>query len=348
MSRSSLAQAVPLLLAALALAGCAADPVAAPASLVARSNPTALAGAEAEEEDAAVTAAGATAKRGSITVSLVMRPEGPADVAFTTDSRKLRTFILDDDADPANANTITFRSVKPGAYTIQMANAPDGPLTAIRCTSTGGTDNNTVDVATRTATLNVEAGEAVACTFIDGWETGDLQTRTQFGWGGTTDWYGAYDQVYAPTVGIVEVGLPGASGFSLRFSAPDRVSNFLPQTGTAGALDVDLVDTYSSSSGGFGGQALALRLNIDLSAAGFFGPSGAVFGGLTLCGMSDASLNGRSVTDVMSLANTLLGGGTNGYTIAAIIELGVLLNAAFVGGVPSDFAQEHLFAEPCL
>ena len=332
---------------ALSLAGCAADPVAAPAPLVDRAPVGPLASSDDDVTAAAAGGAGA-AKRGTITISLRMRPAGPADVAFTTDSRTLRPFTLDDDADPALGHAVTFRNVKPGTYAIQMANAPDGPLTAIRCTSTGGTDNNVVDVATRTATLSVEAGEAVACTFVDGWETGDVQTRTQVTWGGTRDWFDAYDQVYASASGIVEIGLPGTSGFSLRFSAPDRAARFLPQSGTAAALNADLVDPTSSSSGGFGGQALALRLNIDLSAAGFFGgASGVVFGGLTLCGMTDASLNGTSVTGVMGLANALLGGGTNAYTIPAITDLVVRLNNAFVDGTPSAFAQDHLVAGPC-
>lgn len=353
------AAVAPLTLALLAvvLAGCGADaPPTGPGvpgiSAGPRRDADALAtgAVEAGAVEGAVEAAagGAAARKGTITITLVMRPEGAADVAFTTDSRKLRDFTLDDDANPTLPNTLTFGNVKPGRYAITMATAPDGPLTAIRCTSTGGADDNVVDVATRTVTLNVEAGEAVACTFVDGWKTGDAQTRSQGTWSATSDWYSAYDAVYASTFGIVEIGLAGTSGFSMRFSAPDRVANFLPQSGTAAALNVDLVDPTSSSSGGFGGQAVALRLNIDLSAAGFFGgASGVMFGGLTLCGMSDASLNGRSVAAVMDLVNTLLGGGTNGYTIPAITDLTVLLNAAFIGGEPSTLAQNHLFVGPC-
>ena len=154
MTRPPLAHAA-VLAAALALAGCAADPVVAPTALPEGAPSGSLQGTQ----DVEAAAGGAAAKRGTITISLLMRPAGPADVAFTTDSRTLRPFTLDDDADPALDNAVTFRNVKPGTYAIQMANAPDGPLTAIRCTSTGGTDNNAVDVATRTATLSVEAGE---------------------------------------------------------------------------------------------------------------------------------------------------------------------------------------------
>lgn len=343
MTRPPLAHAA-VLAAALALAGCA-DPVVSPTSLPEGAPSGSLQGTQ----DVEAAAGGAAAKRGTITVSLVMRPEGPADVAFTTDSRTLRSFTLDDDADPALDNAVTFRNVKPGPYAIQMASAPDGPLTAIRCTSTGGTDNNAVDVDTRTATLNVEAGEAVACTFIDGWESGDVQSRNQIGWDESTDWFSAYSAIYASTFGTVEVGLPGATGFSLRFTTPTRITNFLVQTAAPAVLNADHVDGTSSSSGQFGGETLALRLNVDFAAAGVLGGTTAL-GGMMLCDMPDATLNGKTVTEVLGLANTLLGGGTNGYTVTAINATVAELNRSFLSFynlAPTQWAQEHLAVGAC-
>ena len=63
--------------------------------------------------------------------------------------------------------------------------------------------------------------------------------------------------------------------------------------------------------------------------------------------MTDLSLNGRTVSNILGLANTLLGGGANGYTIADVGALVGDLNVAFsVGGV-STFAQQHLFNGAC-
>lgn len=275
-----------------------------------------------------------------------MRPEGAADVTFTTDSRRLRDFTLDDDADPALPNTLTVNNVKPGVYAIQMANAPDGPLTAIRCTSAGGTDDSAVDVATRTATLNVEAGEAVACTFVDGWESGDVASRNQLAWDLSTDWFAAYNTIYASTFGTIEVGIAGASGYSLRFTTPTRVTNYFVQTATPAALNADVVDGTTSSAGQFGGETLALRMNIDFSAAGALGGTTA-FGSLRLCNTTDASLNGQSVTDVLGIANVLLGGGSNGFAITPINDLEADLNRSFLNGTPNQFAQDYLVPGAC-
>lgn len=178
------------------------------------------------------------------------------------------------------------------------------------------------------------------------WQQGDVFTRTQTGWDNLMSWYGAYDSLYASTFGIIEVGIPGTAGFSLRFTAADRVSNFFVQSGTPAALTGDLVDTTSSSSRGFGGEALALRMNIDFSAGGALGGS-VSFGTLHLCGMTDTSLNNLTVSDVMDIANTLLGGGSNGYDIVAITDLLGQLNNSFMDGTPSPFAQAHLVNGPC-
>ncbi len=178
------------------------------------------------------------------------------------------------------------------------------------------------------------------------WQTGDAFTRTQAAWNDSTSWYAAYDSVYASTFGEVEVGIPGTAGFSMRFSAPDFVSEFFIQSGLPAALTADLFDPTSSSSRGFGGEALALRLNLDFSAAGALGGS-VTFGTLRLCAMSDASLNNKTVNEVMGIANTLLGGGSNGYGIVAIADLVGDLNISFIDGVPSTFAQEHLVNGPC-
>jgi hypothetical protein len=61
------------------------------------------------------------------------------------------------------------------------------------------------------------------------------------------------------------------AGFSIRFIAPDTVSNFFVQTGAPATLNADLLDTTTSSAGQFAGEVLALRMNVDFSAAGQLG-----------------------------------------------------------------------------
>ena len=70
----------------------------------------------------------------------------------------------------------------------------------------------------------------------------------------------------------------------------------------------------SSASGTFGGEVLALRLNIDLSDAGYtLGNLGIPFGDLQLHSFTaQPLLNGLSVRQFLADVNTLLGGGHAG------------------------------------
>ncbi len=154
----------------------------------------------------------------------------------------------------------------------------------------------------------------------------------------------SYDSVYSSNFGVVEVGIPGAAGFSIQFSAAFFVLNYLPASGPVGPLDGDLVDPSSSSSGAFGGEVLALTFNVDFSDAGVLGGnSGIRFGDLTLGNFSALPLiNGLKVREFLGLVNTLLGGGSGSYSIADLAPVTAALNSSFEAGGVSSFAQEHL------
>ena len=184
-----------------------------------------------------------------------------------------------------------------------------------------------------------------------GWHTGDVVTHTETQWGesGTPAanvLEGRFFTVYAST-GYAEIGIPGAAGFSAQFSGPTAVENYLPTSGTPAPLNADLADPSSTSSGSFGGEVLTLTLNDDF-AAYTGGTAGVSLGSLTLCGVTPSSLNGTTVSGLLGLANTLLGGGSNGYTITEILTLVAAVNTAFTDGAPSTFAQDHLVNGSCL
>jgi len=135
--------------------------------------------------------------------------------------------------------------------------------------------------------------------------------------------------VYLSSFGVVEVGIPGTAGFSMTFDGAPSVLEYLPAAGPIGPLTADLVDPTSTASGAFGGNVLALRLNVDFSAAGVLGGTGGHFGDLKLCNFTNAqplgfscdaltqaqadALNGQAVAQVLAEANTVLGGGTETY-----------------------------------
>lgn len=184
-----------------------------------------------------------------------------------------------------------------------------------------------------------------------GWLPGDMLTHPQFSWvtgSGLQVLEARYNAVYAASFGVLEIGLAGAAGFSLEFSGFAAVSDFLPTAGPAGALNADLANPTSSSAGVFGGELLALRLNVDFADAGYIGGAANVaFGDLTLCGLAVAGLDGLSVRELLDIANTQLGGGLTGYALADIAPLTGLLNSAFGGGGVSTFAQQHLYTGAC-
>ena len=184
-----------------------------------------------------------------------------------------------------------------------------------------------------------------------GWEDGDLTTYPQAFWSddptASSLLLNNYIAVYPG--GIVEVGIAGAAGFSMLFTGVLEVLAYLPAVGPAGALNSDLVDPTSSSAGGFGGEVLALQLNVDFSDQGVLPHDAAVrFGDLTLCGLSSpVGLNTLTVRQVLAIANTLLGGGTSSFTIAEIDPILRELNASFGSGSVSTFAQDHLINGSC-
>jgi hypothetical protein len=134
-------------------------------------------------------------------------------------------------------------------------------------------------------------------------------------------------------------------GNSISFTASDGLSNYLPGVGTAGALIQNYEDPTATSSGAYGGEVVALRLNVDFSAAGFLpGTSGLPFGNLYLTGFDTTlpNLNGMTVSQFLTLNETLLGGGSGIYGILDIDLLDDQLNTAFDPSSDLSFADAHL------
>ena len=128
------------------------------------------------------------------------------------------------------------------------------------------------------------------------------------------------------------------------FTSAPAVKAYLPAGGKAKALNDDTIDPTSSSSGQFGGQALALKLNIALSDAGVT-PLG--FGDLYYF-EAGSSLNGLKVRQILTAAEAALGGGAlpMGYDYSSIAELCEKLDTSFLNGEVSDWAEDHLSMTP--
>ncbi len=195
--------------------------------------------------------------------------------------------------------------------------------------------------------LTLGYSSAASATPIE-WQNGDVVTYSQTEWGDTPSGTNAasllaanFNTLYASGL---EVGIAGTAGYSMIFVDALSVLLYLPASGVPGTLTADLANPTSTSSGVFGGEVLALKLNIDFSDAGItLGGAGVPFGDLTLYGFDTLpSLNGLTVRQYLGIVNTALGGGSQLYSINELTLLTADINEAFDGGTPTTFAQDHL------
>jgi hypothetical protein len=119
---------------------------------------------------------------------------------------------------------------------------------------------------------------ALALTFAcagaakgDSFQNGAFVTNVQSDWSDITTTAGAalqvdFTSVYAPVGGGLLVGLPTTPGFYMLFGDPDSVQTYLPTVGAPVALSGSFTNptcALGCPGGDFGGQVVALKLNID-------------------------------------------------------------------------------------
>ena len=186
-------------------------------------------------------------------------------------------------------------------------------------------------------------------------QVGDFVTHSQDSWGsiGSAAEQLLLDHFFVVYPNGVEVGLPGLAGNSMIFNTVESVRDYLPQAGTPGPLNNDLQDPSSTSAGVLGGYVLGMTLNVDFNDAGFLSGTVATrFGDLSISNLGTrmvegvledfSGLNGLSVRQFLTVADTCLGGGICLQTYDGIGAIALDLLYAFDGGTPSPFAQAHL------
>ncbi len=179
-------------------------------------------------------------------------------------------------------------------------------------------------------------------------QNGDFETYTQVAWGTPANSANLllstnYASVYSG--GLFEVGIPGSLGFSMLFTTANAVMTYLPPIGPIGQLVADLLNPTSSASGFFGGEVVGLHLNVDFSAASLLArPAATGFGELVLDNLrgSTAALNGLTVSQLLGLADRVLGGNSSPLPLLDLHLLVQDLNSSFLSGAVSPWAEEHL------
>ena len=99
--------------------------------------------------------------RGSIVVVLDAQPNDAQDFAYTTTGSGLSNFSLDDDADGTLANTRTFANLAAGSYSVAQGAVTGWSLSNLVCSDPDGGSGT----AGATATLDLDPGETITCTY---------------------------------------------------------------------------------------------------------------------------------------------------------------------------------------
>jgi uncharacterized repeat protein (TIGR01451 family) len=110
----------------------------------------------------------------SITIIKDTEPDSGQNFGFDTDNDQIADFTLDDDDDNTLSNTKLFNDLTPGTYTYTELPVDGWELTGLICD--GNNDDESLD--TRTATVNLQAGENVTCTFTNT-QDGQLKVTKQ-------------------------------------------------------------------------------------------------------------------------------------------------------------------------
>ena len=104
------------------------------------------------------------ATSGTIIIEVQTDPAGGTGFGFTDNIAAPNNFNLD------HGQTKTFNNVATGSYTVTETNPTVTPgaytLTNLDCVESGA-NNSSGNIGTRTATINLEAGETVTCTFTN-------------------------------------------------------------------------------------------------------------------------------------------------------------------------------------
>lgn len=198
------------------------------------------------------------------------------------------------------------------------------------------------------AVLGMVIGSMTSPAMAQTFQNNDFITWSQIGWSNQGSELGQdFNTVFASTGDLMEIGIPGSAGNSIIFDDPKYVVAFLPAIFPAGVLTTDLLDPAVSSSGAYGGEVVALTLNVAFSDAGLLkGNLNLAFGDLVLKGLTGdlAFANGLSVRQVLADANTVVGGGAEPNSSVTLTDMFTLTNdidMSFNGGPVSTFATQN-------
>ncbi|MEN6645470.1 MAG: SdrD B-like domain-containing protein [Armatimonadia bacterium] len=229
------------------------------------------------------------------------------------------------------AGLYVFGCLKAGTYTVKIVASTlpsdltiqtydlDGVNTANQATASlaAGEDRRDVDFGYTKGTVDERP----------------FTTYTQGGWGAKPNGNNPGVTLHANFDTVYPDGLRLGSNHWLQFDTAQEITDFLPQGGTAGTL----INNYDppkkrTEAGVFAGQVLALRLNVDFSAAGL---TRTGIGSLVI---QKGPLAGTSVSDFLGLCEQVLGGDSDDleYSLADLNDAATSINENYDNGTTDN------------
>ena len=248
-------------------------------------------------------------------------PVAVNDSATTADNKPVDITVLSNDSDPDKdpLTVTTFTQPTTGGTVTKVGNV----LTFTPTLGFVGTATFTYTIsdgkggtATATVTVTVTYGSCVCTGFT---------TFTQGGWGAKPTGTNPGSLLAARFAQVYPMGVSIGGARKLTFTSAAAIEVFLPASGTASVLSSSAVNPKSSSAGVLAGQTLALQLSVDFSKAG-----------ITKKNLGYLVYQGRSVNDILSIANAVLGGNLGalptGWSVATLNSVLDSLNRNFDNG----------------
>jgi hypothetical protein len=231
-----------------------------------------------------------------------------------------------------NGTTVSTTTNASGFY--QFSNLPVGSYkvsapSTVSGKTLGTSSLLTVAVVANQNTPNNNFGYSVAST------CGTYTTYTQGGWGAGSHGCNAGTLLtnnFSKVFGCTCVSIGGNNVY--KFTSAQAVQSFLPQGGTAAKLTCSATNPTAKTNV-FAGQVLALQLNVSFSNAGITRK------GLSTLTVVSGPLAGKTVSQVLALANTALGGNTGaltpyGLTLSGLNDIVTSINQNYDNGTTDN------------
>jgi len=264
-----------------------------------------------------------TVLEGSLTIkSLNAPPVAVDDAATATGAEPININVLSNDIDP-DGDVLTVVSLT--QPTTGGTATTSGNLVVFTPTpffSGVVTFTYTIrDAQQQTATATVTVTIKQATCSLRG-----FRTQTQGGWGAAPTGGNAASLLHNSFAQVFPTGIRIGGINTLTFTSAASIERFLPAGGTAGVLSSSATDPLLSTGGVFAGQVLALQISVGFSDAG-----------VTKRGLGQLMYQGRSVNDILAMANTVLGGNVAalsqwGWSLSKLNDVVDAINNNFIDG----------------